>query len=709
MIKKKSQLSSFDIMVLVEELDSILNGGFIDKVYQPEKDELLIRISVPNQSIFGSKQTDDRLELEELTESPAESRYNQLILVIKLGKYLFVESKEKNGEIIASNPGTASSMKVPGPFAMLLRKHLRNAKITKIYQHEFDRIIIIEAGKLEPYQLVIEMFGDGNVILVKDNRIIQPLFPHTWRARALRAGEEYKPPPARINPLMVEKEKFVEILSSSTKDLVRTLIMDIDIPGKFAEEVCMKADLDKNIKPSQRSYDELVKVFEHTQSLFRAVETEAKAYLVYEDESMLEPFELLPIKLEIFKEYYFKEMEDYNTGVWQFFKSSLEIKEKLLAFEELQKKAVKLDQTTTEELRLKRQLEQQKEAMGKFSVYVKTKHEFGETIYTNYQRCEELLSEIKELRTKLEPDEIFENLTNTDDIKELHPHKGYVIIRLKKLDQTGEVEVKLSLRKSVIENANVYYEQSKNAKEKLAGAEKAYNKTKLKLENLAKEITMIEKIEVPKTKPMVGRHFWFEKYHWMLTSLGNLVVAGRDAKSNDQVVKKYLNDKDRYCHADISGAPSVVVKADPDVEEIPNETLHEACEFALIFSKAWHSKLGSGTAYWVKPDQVSKTPQSGEYLARGAFVIRGKRNYVPNIKLELALGEIDYQGRRKLMAGPLKAVKSKSDRYVVLVPGDVKKNEMAKELSDLFNVVVDDVLSVLPSGEFAVVQKVGFK
>jgi len=36
-------------------------------------------------------------------------------------------------------------------------------------------------------------------------------------------------------------------------------------------------------------------------------------------------------------------------------------------------------------------------------------------------------------------------------------------------------------------------------------------------------------------------------------------------------------------------------------------------------------------------DQVSKTPQSGEYLVTGSFMIRGKKNYVHPQRLELGV------------------------------------------------------------------------
>ena len=162
--------------------------------------------------------------------------------------------------------------------------------------------------------------------------------------------------------------------------------------------------------------------------------------------------------------------------------------------------------------------------------------------------------------------------------------KGHVVVLVDNLDGTEKLEIKLSLRKNVIENANVYYEKSKSAKEKYRGAEKALLKTKKQLENLESEQIKIERIKLPKVRPSVGRHFWFERFHWFITSTGNLVVAGRDAKSNDQVVKRYLKEKDRYCHADLSGAASVVVKynSEAGTSEITEKTLTEACQFSVV-------------------------------------------------------------------------------------------------------------------------------
>src|SRR5207247_1754042 len=124
--------------------------------------------------------------------------------------------------------------------------------------------------------------------------------------------------------------------------------------------------------------------------------------------------------------------------------------------------------------------------------------------------------------------------------------------------------------------------------------------------------------------------------------------------------KEHLKEGDRYAHADIHGAPSTVIK---DGARSPETTLREACEFALAYSKAWSAGLASGSAYWVLPEQVSKQAESGEFLPRGAFVVRGKRNYLHDLPVQLAIGEVEIEGHRKIMGGPVAAVAARSKRY----------------------------------------------
>jgi hypothetical protein len=108
-------------------------------------------------------------------------------------------------------------------------------------------------------------------------------------------------------------------------------------------------------------------------------------------------------------------------------------------------------------------------------------------------------------------------------------------------------------------------------------------------------------------------------------------------------------------------------------------------------------------------DQVSGTAESGEYLAKGSFVIRGKKNFVRHAMMQVAVG-LDAAGR--VVAGPESAVAKSCQRYVVLIPQREKASETAKRVQrDLAppggsaNVLLDDIVRALPSGGGKVVRR----
>ena len=61
--------------------------------------------------------------------------------------------------------------------------------------------------------------------------------------------------------------------------------------------------------------------------------------------------------------------------------------------------------------------------------------------------------------------------------------------------------------------------------------------------------------------PTIARKvYWFEKFHWFISSEGYIVVYGRDMQQNEQLVKKYLRKGDVYVHADLHGASTCIVR-----------------------------------------------------------------------------------------------------------------------------------------------------
>ena len=655
--KMERKLSSFDIYVITSELQELI-GCHMEKIYQLSRDETLIRV-------------------KNIQTKQKESIY------IRNGRFICITQKQLETPL------------KPSTFAMTLRKYLLNGRITEIKQHEFDRIIKLKVSKKEgEYVLIIEFFSDGNIILTDPKeKIILPLIRQRWAHRKVKGREQYVPPPSQINPFGLTLEEFTGLLKESNTDIVRTLAVNINLSGAIAEEICTRAEVDKTIKIEdindetiRKTYDSLVDFLK----MFK--EKKFEPVLVKKNDELVD---ILPFKFESYKNVDFEKVNCLTRSLEEFI--------------EIKKVEEKKKESKTEKLigKLNRQLRQQEEAVKKFEKEIELKKLEGDLIYLNYQECEKLLEEIKGvLELKDKENEIL-RINEKDIVKRFSPTENLLIVNLK--DTKGKIfEIKLSFRRTVSENAEKAYDDNKKLRSKLHGAEKSIKKTREQIE-LVKKKDEIEKEQVKKVEKK-EKLYWFERYRWFISSDGNIVVGGRDAKTNDLIVKKYLKENDRYAHADIQGAPSIVIKSkgvsDGEIE-ISEKTLEEACIFAASFSKAW-KQFAEAQAYWVLPEQVSKTAQSGEFVPHGAFIIRGRRNY-HQCKLEVAVGLVKIENEIKVMGGPVSAVKKIAEKYVILVPGDIKKNVMAHKLAKAFDVSVDNVDRVLPPGGVTVVETVGFE
>ncbi len=655
-------LSSFDIYVIANELRE-LQGSYIDKIYQLSKNEILIR--------FRNIKTKKR-------------------------ENLFI----RNGEIICVTDKDLETPTRPSNFAMTLRKYLQNGRIVDVKQHEFDRILRILISRKEGiYELVIEFFSDGNIILVDPNKkIIFPFIRQAWAHRKLKGREPYIPPPSQINPFNLAFEEFKKQILKSDKDIVRTLAVNINLSGFIAEEICARADIKKDTKIKNLKNEQIKKAFNTLKSFLEIFKQKEFNPIIVKKEN--EVIDILPFEFLTYKNFDYEKINYLVRGLENFIKK-----------EEKTKKQVKKESKNEKKLgKLNRQKTQQKNAIERLKKEIKEKKQEGDLIYLHYQEIEKILKEIKRvLNLKDKTDEI-EKINTLSIVKEFNPQKNLLILKLNDT-KNNFYDVKIDFRKTVSENAEMAYKENKKLKSKLYGAEKALSKSEEKIKKTKKEIKKEETKNKEKekiTKNKKEKTFWFERYRWFISSNNNIVVAGRDAKTNDTVVKKYLESGDRYAHADISGAPSVIIKSknlEDKKTDVTEETLEEACIFAASYSKAW-KQFAEAEAYWVLPEQVSKTPQSGEFVPKGAFIIRGKRNYI-RCELKVAIGEIYIENNRKIMGGPIKAVKNKSDKYVILKPGPVKKNDISKKLSNIFNVSVETISKVLPPGGASIVDSYG--
>ncbi len=252
------------------------------------------------------------------------------------------------------------------------------------------------------------------------------------------------------------------------------------------------------------------------------------------------------------------------------------------------------------------------------------------------------------------------------------------------------MKVTLSLDKSIEENASDYFEKAKTSKRKLEGTLKAAERTRRELEKARTASARLEE-EGTTEKRKPAKQEWYERFRWFISSEGVLCIGGRDATTNEMLIKKHAEEKDTVLHCDIAGSPFFVIKTDGDPGEA---TVEEAAVATGSYSKAWRLGLGSIEVYAVKAGQLSKEAPAGEYLTKGSFMIRGKRRgfaVVPRLAVALKEG--------KVIAGPVRAVSSRAERYVEIVPGNTKTSAVAKEIKRLIaGGELDDIIRMLPAG-----------
>ena len=254
----------------------------------------------------------------------------------------------------------------------------------------------------------------------------------------------------------------------------------------------------------------------------------------------------------------------------------------------------------------------------------------------------------------------------------------------------------LDLKKSIEENASDYFEKAKKIKKKIKGAEEALQQSLKKLKELEAKKEKLDIQEEQFKKLPERKKEWYEKFRWFFSSEDFLVLGGRDATSNEIVIKKHTDKNDLVLHTDMAGSPFFVIKAGD--KKIPDSTINEAADAVCTFSRVWKLGLQTTDVFYVNPDQVSKKTRAGEYMGKGAFMIYGKTNYIEN-KVNLAIG---ITKDRIIMSGPLEAIKKNCEKYFVLKQGNEKVSSIAKKINYKLgkSLDLDEIIRALPAGDF---------
>ncbi len=646
----KKEFTSFDVAAVVRELKEAILDSRVSNIYQLDRKTVI-------------------LKLHKIDKPP-------LNLILESGRRLHLTSY------------ALEKPEIPPAFCMALRKYLRNACVTDVGQYEFERVVMFSfKGKHGVLQLVLELFREGNIILIgEEGKILQALIYKRMRDRNVLRGEVFGfAPPAGKNPKKISEEEFLEALKSfGDMEVVRAITRLLSIGGFYAEEILLRVGIEKTQQCSVLSEDDAKTAFDTLQDLLLQVATGLLEPLVVQDatDSFID---VVPVKLKRYEGANLS-LQSYNS-----FNEALDEFYVRIVATEKATHDIEADKLKREAERLKRIIAEQERALIEAKSKAELNKQIGDLIYAYSGDFQTVLDKfLKGIQSGKEWKAIISEITTEKDtglklsvLFESFNSKGSIVnVSLQ------EKRFGLDLRKTVYGNAAIFYERGKLAKQKLTGTETALNESRKKLDEIETKIRETEALEhaAPAkafeelAKLKVKPKEWFEKYRWFISSDGFLIVAGKDATSNEVLIKKYAENNDIVFHADVAGAPFVVVKTEK--KKPSAQCLHEAGEFAAAFSRGWREGFASVDVYWVKPQQLSKVGSSGEYVSRGAFVVTDQRNWLRNVPLKVSIGVVaEEKGEPpRFIGGPVEAVKTKAKAYVTIVPGTISGKEIFKQI-----------------------------
>ncbi len=543
----------------------------------------------------------------------------------------------------------------PPPFIMALRKHLRGSRLEIVEQLGFERILVL--GFSGGRRLVVEVLPRGVLVLLDEKGVIlQVNEPREMRDRVIKRGVEYKPPPpVALHPRELTVDDVVERVKGVKGEAVRVLVRRLGYPGEVVEEALHRAGVDKSTPIEKLGVAGLEAFVDAVKQIYSEA-LEGRGYIVYDESGLV--LTVTPFRPTLYEGRY-RAVGSFSRALDEYF---IEL-EKARAVEEA---VVRLEE---ERSKLEAAIRKTEELVEEYEEKRKRLERLALLVAENAGLIDEALECARRMRERSGWEYIPGNCPSVVDVE---PHRG--IIRISVGGELLEASIKASSSTLIAE----YYRRIGELDKKKSRAEKSLEELRRKLEALRVEIDSA----VRRAKARVKRKEWYEKYHWLFTSHWILAIGGRDASQNESVVKRYLRDDNIFMHADIRGAPAVVVFVEGEAP--PEEDLREAAVITACYSRAWKEGLGAVDVYWVWGKQVSKAAPAGEYLTKGAFMVYGHRNYIRNVELRLALGLAEEDEAPLIIVGPRELVRRRSLVYAVLVPGDEEPSKLAKRLQRLF-------------------------
>jgi len=536
------------IRAVCQELDRDLNNARIDKIHQPEKDEIVFLIRAP-----GSKP--------------------RRLLISANPRWARIHCCEQRKE----NPSN------PPAFCMLLRKYLEGGKIRAIKQVDFERIVHIYIEALDEFRewktklLVCEFMGrHSNIILINPETqiildAIKKYGSDLSSYREVLPGKNYISPPdqGKMNPLSCSFSDFVQLMWQQEVDstLASALFKALSGISPFsAGEICQAAGINPDVPVEECGEFEFSSIFKQVQKTIAAIDYgQFETRLLYKNNQLWE-FVISPPSPPALggKSIIYPSA---NSGIDTYYQQRLD--------------KIRLDSSKTNITRtIKSVLDK---AYRKRFMQEGDKSKALEN--EKYKTWGELLTSYAH-----------------------QFQKGDTVAQLEDFYSGETVNINLDPRYTPIQNAQKYFKIYNKSRSALKHLENLMARNQQDIDYLESVLVAIKQAESMSELDEIIEELEKEDYlkehgkrkkqqqrsepRTFISSDGLEIMVGRNNRQNDVLTLKQARGHDLWLHAkDIPGT-HVIIKLPPSltsINDVPDKSLEEAANLAAYFSKAQES------------------------------------------------------------------------------------------------------------------------
>ena len=508
-------LDGFVISNIVYELNQTILNAKISKIAQPENDELLFTCKGSNGQF--------RLAMSASASLP----------------FLYLTGQNKPSPMTAPN------------FCMVLRKHIANGRIVKIYQPHMERIIhfdiehLDEMGDLCQKTLIVELMGKhSNIIFCNsDGKIIDSIKHISSMMSSLREvlpGRDYCIPATqddRLNPLEVTEEAFLDMAMKKPTSITKALYSSFTgLSPLLASEICHRSSIDGDMPVDSLDDDGKKHLFNNLTWIAEDVKNHTyKPNIIFKGK---EPIDFSCIELTQFSDYDAKNFDSISQVLEEYYATALDRNRKKYQLQEKQLKDT--------------------EKRDKYKVYGELIHTYGYGLEEGAKKLEALNYYTNELIT-----------IPLDSQLDAKGNAQKYFDRYNKLKRTYEALTKLT------EETKTEIEHLESISTALDIALTEDDLVQIKEELI--EFGYIKRKKTDKKAKIKSRPF-----HYRSTD-GYDIYVGKNNYQNDELTFKFATGNDWWFHAKGMPGSHVIVKSNN--EELPDRVFEEAGMLAGYYSK----------------------------------------------------------------------------------------------------------------------------